>query len=93
MSSKLPLFLGGLALVVALILSPLASASPDGLERVAKDYGFAEKSSQQNNNAPFAGYLYPGLENRALATGAAGVTGTIMTFGGMYLLGKILRKS
>ena len=51
-----------IALIVCLavvFLSPLASSSPDGLERVAEDHEFVEQSRE----APFqiiADYLFPG---------------------------------
>ena len=61
------------ALVVTL-LSPLASASPDGLERVAEDQGFLETA----RDAPYEiipDYLIPAIDNEAVATIAAGVIG------------------
>lgn len=74
-------WLWGLVLALLLaFLSPLASASPDGLERVAEDKGFIEKARE----APFsimADYLFPGLENEALATVVSGVIGTAIVFG------------
>lgn len=60
-------------------LSPLASASPDGLERVAEDMGFIERAQ----DAPFvviADYVFPGIENEALATVLAGFIGTGILF-------------
>jgi hypothetical protein len=68
-----------LALVLAL-LSPLASPHPDGLERVAEDQGFLSEA----RSAPYelvADYLFPGIENEALATVLAGITGTLILFG------------
>lgn len=64
-------------LAVALIvtfLSPLASGSPDGLERVAEDHGFIDTAE----DAPYEiipDYLVPSIDNEALATIAAGVIG------------------
>ena len=71
-----------LCLAVAL-LSPLASSSPDGLERVAEDRGFIGLAQE----APFqviADYVFPGLENEALATILAGIIGTLILFGVAY---------
>lgn len=68
-----------LSLLVALA-SPLASSSPDGLERVAENEGFAELARE----APFhviAGYLFPGIENEAVATILAALLGTLTLFG------------
>lgn len=64
-------------------LSPLASSSPDGLERVAEDNGFIGLAGE----APFqiiADYVFPGMENEALATILAGIIGTLILFGVAY---------
>ena len=64
-------------------LSPLASSSPDGLERVAEDKGFIDLGLE----APFqviADYVFPGIENEALATILAGLIGTLILFGAVY---------
>jgi len=82
-----------IALVICLavaFLSPLASSSPDGLEKVAEDHGFVE----QAHEAPFqviADYLFPGIENEALATVLAGIIGTLVIFGTVYGLARLLR--
>jgi len=82
-----------IALVICLavaFLSPLASSSPDGLERVAEDHEFVEQSRE----APFqiiADYLFPGIENEALATVLAGIIGTLIIFGTVYGLARLLR--
>jgi ABC-type spermidine/putrescine transport system permease subunit I len=79
-----------LALAVALF-SPLASPQPDGLERVAEDQGFVDKA----RDTPFhiiADYLFPGIENEAVATIAAGVVGTVVMFGVGYGLAWVLRR-
>jgi hypothetical protein len=60
-------------------LSPLASASPDGLERVAEDKGFLSLAQ----DAPFqiiSDYVFPGIQNEALATILAGLIGTLILF-------------
>ncbi len=82
--------LAGLALCVALAfaISPFASSSPDGLERVAEDKGFLEKAEETTpawQSAPISDYEFPGLaENHpAWATAVAGLIGTI----GIFLLG------
>lgn len=79
-----------IALALALV-SPLASGSPDGLERVAEDKGFIEKASEP----PFkviADYLFPGIHNEALATILAGIIGTIAIFAVVYAVAWLLRK-
>lgn len=75
-----------ISLVVCLAvaaLSPLASSSPDGLERVAEDSGFIDSAQE----APFhaiADYVFPGIANEALATIVAGLLGTLILFGIAY---------
>jgi hypothetical protein len=70
-------------------ISPLASSSPDGLERVAEDRGFIELAGE----APYqviADYVFPGVANEALATILAGVVGTLVLFGAAYGLARLL---
>jgi predicted outer membrane lipoprotein len=79
-----------LALAVALI-SPLASPHPDGLERVAEDEGFIDRAQ----GAPYQvipDYLFPGIENEAVATILAGIVGTVLLFGIGYGLAWALRR-
>jgi len=71
------------ALAVCLVLatlSPLASSAPDGLETVAGDKGFLGMGKDSLVVAA-AGYLFPGIENRALATIMAGWLGVFIMFG------------
>ncbi len=75
--------IGLLVCLVIACLSPLASSSPDGLERVAEDKGFVGLAV----GAPFqiiADYVFPGIENEALATILAGLIGTLVLFGTVY---------
>lgn len=80
----------GLALVVAL-LSPLASAYPDGLERVAEDHGFISRA-QEPWYTVIPDYLFPGIDNEAVATIVAGVVGVIVVFALTYGLAKAIAK-
>ena len=69
--------------LILVFLSPLASSSPDGLEKVAEDKGFLKSS----NGFPFqiiADYIFPGIENEAAETILAGFIGTILLFGIAY---------
>lgn len=61
-----------IALLVVL-LSPLASADPDGLNRVATDLGFI--ASAQARSGPLAGYTTPLLASTSLSKIAAGGIG------------------
>jgi len=75
-----------LALVFCLIvatISPLASSSPDGLEKVAEDKGFLDVAQ----GSPFeiiADYVFPGIQNEAFATILAGWIGVLLMFGIAY---------
>lgn len=81
------------ALLVAAVISPLASSSPDGLERVATDLGFIHRGEGNNIiNSPVPDYLFPGIQNQAVATAAAGVAGTLATFGIVCGLARLVRK-
>ena len=70
-------------------LAPLASSSPDGLERVAEDQGFAELG-QAPRFQVIADYVFPGIANEALATILAGIIGTLVLFGAAYGLAWLL---
>ena len=71
----------GLFIALALaLLSPLASSSPDGLERVAEDEGFIDTAKDPPYEI-IADYLFPGVENEAAATVLAGIVGTVVVFG------------
>jgi len=82
-----------MALVFCLVLatiSPLASSSPDGLEKVAEDKGFIGLAEE----SPFeivADYAFPGIENEALATMLAGWLGTLALFGIAYGLAWLIK--
>jgi cobalt/nickel transport system permease protein len=73
--------IGGLVLTLLLVvISPLASSHPDGLEWVAEKTGFLFTAQE----APYAiipDYAVPGLQNEALATIVAGLIGAVIVFG------------
>jgi cobalt/nickel transport system permease protein len=82
---------GGLALavVVAGVLAPLASAYPDGLERVAGDLNFAALATTSyavlpDYEAPLAGWPM-------LAVALAGVVGVALVFASTYTVGRTAR--
>jgi len=78
-----------IALVVVL-LSPLASLNPDGLNRVAMDLGFIE--SAQSGAGPFAGYSVPFLADASAAKIAAGILGALIVLVLAVLTGRSLQK-
>ena len=82
--------IGLIACLVVACLSPLASSSPDGLERVAEDKGFIG----QGQEAPFqviADYIFPGIQNEAVATILAGLIGSLILFGVVYGVAWLLK--
>lgn len=69
------------ALVLAFFISPLASSSPDGLERVAIDNGLdTEVQDHTFADGPLADYSVAGVDDEALGTGLSGVIGVVATF-------------
>jgi cobalt/nickel transport system permease protein len=82
---------GILVTLVAVLLSPLASANPDGLERVAEDLGFLE-SGLDSPYQILPDYTVPFLGETALSTIVAGIVGALVMLGMMVIIGSLLRK-
>lgn len=83
--------IGILVSLLAVFLAPLASASPDGLERVAKDMGFLHLGQ----SAPYKimqNYTIPFLGQTPLSTIVAGTVGALVALGLVIVIGKSLRK-
>lgn len=98
MSSTVKLFvIAGLlvGLGLALLVSPFASSSPDGLEKVATDEGFDEAARDHDlGRGPLADYGVEGIDDERIGTGVAGVIGTLVTFGiglGLFAVVRSLR--
>lgn len=85
-----------LALGIALFLSPWASSLPDGLERVAEDLGFIKKAGGPGatiwGKSPIPDYKIPGIPNEPVATGLAGLAGTVAIAAAGWGLARLLRK-
>jgi hypothetical protein len=77
------------ALLLA-VLSPMASAFPDGLERVAEDHEFVDKAIEPAFTV-IPDYALPGIDNEATATIIAGLLGTLLLFGIVFGLANILK--
>lgn len=80
-----------ISLFLAGFLSPFASSLPDGLEKVAGDFGFIEKGKVVLAS-PMADYLFPGIESEKLATSLAGIIGVLLVFGLLWELERLLTK-
>ena len=88
---------GGLmiAFALAFFVSPYASTSPDGLNKVAADEGF-DGSAQEHalDDSPVAGYAVKGVDDAKLSKGLSGIIGVTMTFGiGLVLFGLLVRRN
>jgi cobalt/nickel transport protein len=105
MSNKLPsrnlaFVLSGLgvALLIAIFVSPFASSDPDGLDRVSQDLKFEHKAAEDTpaQKLPFARifdeYALKGVPE-AVATPMAGLVGTLATFGLAWGIGKLVVKN
>lgn len=85
--SRTWVFVGGLIALGVVLFSPLASASPDGLERVATDMGFINAGQA----APYSiipDYTLPFLGETAISTILAGVIGVIVVGAVVVLVGR-----
>ncbi len=85
----------GLAAAVLLVVfvAPLASANPDGLERVAADTGFASSAEEPVFGGPLAGYGLAGVESDAVGTVVSGLVGIVVTFAvGLIGVGALRRR-
>ena len=84
--------LAGVIISLAVVLlSPLASAFPDGLERVAENVGFLDTAQ----SAPYEilpDYTVPFLGETALSTIVAGIIGALVVLGIAIFAGRALQK-
>ena len=84
------IFIGVLIALAVVLLSPLASANPDGLERVASDLDFINTAQ----TAPYQiipDYTIPFLGGTAISTIAAGVIGVIVVLAIAFIVGRSLQ--
>jgi cobalt/nickel transport system permease protein len=83
-------FAGVVISLIVILLSPLASVNPDGLNRVAMDLGFI--NSAQPTSGPLAGYAIPFLGNSSLAKIGAGALGVFVVLALAFVSGRALQK-
>jgi len=76
------------ALLIAGVLSWFASSSPDGLERIAEDLGFAGKAGGSAFSL-MPDYTVPGVKG-FWSNALAGIIGVCATFGVIYVVGKVI---
>jgi cobalt/nickel transport system permease protein len=77
---------GALISLAVVLLSPLASTNPDGLNRVAANLGFIHTAS--THTGPLAGYAVPFLRSVSLSKIAAGGIGVAVVGAVIVLLGQ-----
>lgn len=88
----------GVALLIAIFLSPFASQDPDGLDRVSQDLKFDHKAAEDAPArklpfyAVFDEYALRGVPE-GLATPLAGLAGTLATFGLAWGIGKLVLRN
>ncbi len=78
------------AVALAVFVSPFASGSPDGLEKVAADQGFETAAAEEPTwgLSPLGDYQLPGIGNERVATAIAGLLGTVVLFVLVVLAGR-----
>ena len=81
-----------LSVVLALFVSPFASGSPDGFESAMEEVGIEGAVEESKVDGVIPDYIFPGIENRRVATGLAGLVGVLIVFLGAVLLGKLLAR-
>jgi cobalt/nickel transport system permease protein len=83
--------IGGLAISAAVILlAPLASANPDGFERVAMNLGFLERSIEAPYEI-FPDYTIPVLGETALSVILSGIIGILVVAALTILFVRLIR--
>jgi cobalt/nickel transport system permease protein len=81
----------GIAVLVVVILAPLASPDPDGLERVAEDKGFLGQA-QDALYSILPDYTIPWIDDPTVTTIVAGLIGLAIVFGVMWAVGRLLAR-
>ena len=88
------LALAAVSLLLAVVLSPYASSSPDGLTYASRLLGFdSTETAHATADSPLAGYAVRGVENSALATGLSGLIGVLVVGAVALGLFALLRRS
>lgn len=78
-----------IALGLAIFVSPYACSWPDGLDQVARKFGFAGHAATFIQTW-VPDYKMPGISRAGIATAAAGAVGTLLMFGLACVVGRVL---
>jgi hypothetical protein len=79
------------AALVVVVLAPLASADPDGLERVAQDQGFIGLATNFFSGL-LGDYSIPGVDNAWLSTVLAGLLGVAIVVAVVFVVGRLVAR-
>lgn len=82
---------GLLVTLTAVLLSPMASGNPDGLERVAQDLGFLNQGLESPIQL-LSDYTIPFFGETAISTILAGIVGVVVIAGLVILMGRNIRR-
>lgn len=82
-------------LIIAMALSLIASSFPDGLEKIAENYGFIDRVVEVLPEGFFLipDYAFGGVENEYMQTSLAGLFGVLIIlaiFALVYLIYKVV---
>ena len=85
----------GISLLLVLFLSPFASTSPDGLEKVAETKGFSERGENGTfwKYAPLPDYAIPWIKNEKVSKTVSGLIGTLAIFFIALGVGRLFKKT
>lgn len=84
-----------LSVTLILILAPIASSSPDGLEWVAEVKGFLHRGEANPTYfkfAPMSDYAISSIKNPTFSTIASGLIGLFLTMGLSFVFFKLIQK-
>jgi cobalt/nickel transport system permease protein len=77
---------------LAMLVSPFASDSPDGLEKVAAEEGFESTATDHAlADGPLADYGIEGIGDGPLSVALAGLVGVVLTMALAYAVSRGLR--
>jgi len=84
--------LAAASIMIAMLLSPLASSHPDGLERVAEDHGFIEQSQPGFALSPFPDYVMEVPLSSRWQGALAGGAGVAIMLAAIWGYGRLLAR-
>ena len=80
-----------IAALVVVVLAPLASSDPDGLERVAEDAGFIERATNFWGGL-LSDYAIPGVDDPTVSTVLSGLLGVAIVVALVFVLGRVVAR-